>query len=108
VNQQSPVDPANPHGAWEYHDHLIADAPKKPIRIWMQVGERDNGYNAPNEAFHNWVTAANRTAAVLKQKGYNYRYVFAKDAGHTDNRVREQTMAAALEYVWQGYKPSGK
>ena len=108
VNQQSPVDPANPRGAWEYHDHLIADAPKKPIRIWMQVGERDNGYNAPNEAFHNWVTAANRTAAVLKQKGYNYRFVFAKDAGHTDNRVLEQTMAAAMEYIWQGYKPSGR
>ena len=22
------------------------------------------------------------------------------------NRVREQTLPAALEYVWQGYKPS--
>ena len=108
VNQQSPVDPANPRGAWEYHDHLIADAPKKPIRIWLEVGERDNGYNAPNEAFHNWVTAANRSAAAFKAKGYNYRYVFAKDAGHTDGRVREQTMAAALEYIWQGYKPSGR
>jgi len=108
VNQQSPVDPANPRGAWEYHDHLIADAPKKPIRIWMEVGERDNNYMAPEGTFHNWVIAANRTAAVLKQKGYNYRFVFAKDAGHTDNRVREQTMAAALEYVWQGYKPSGR
>jgi enterochelin esterase-like enzyme len=108
VNQQSPVDPANPRGAWEYHDHLIADAPKKPIRIWLEVGERDNGNNAPNEAFHNWVTAANRSAAAFKAKGYNYRYVFAKDAGHTDGRVREQTMAAALEYIWQGYKPSGR
>ena len=106
VNQQSPYDPANPHGAWEYHEHLIADAPKKPLRIWMEVGERDNGYNTPDSAFHNWVTAANRTAAVLKAKGYDYRYVFAKDAGHTDSRVREQTMAAALEYAWAGYKPS--
>jgi len=108
VNQQSPVDPANPRGAWEYHDHLIANAPVKPLRIWMEVGERDNGYNAPETAFHNWVIAANRTAAVLKQKGYHYRFVFAKDAGHTDNRVREQTIAAALEYAWAGYKPSGK
>ncbi len=54
------------------------------------------------------MTAANRTAAVLKAKGYNYRFVFAKDAGHTDNRVREQTMAAALEYAGHGYKPSGR
>jgi hypothetical protein len=74
----------------------------------MEVGEHDNNYMAAEDTFHNWVLAATRTAAVLKQKGYRYRYVFAKDAGHTDNRVREQTMAAALEYVWSGYKPSGR
>jgi enterochelin esterase-like enzyme len=108
VNQQSPVDPANPRGAWEYHATLIPNTPKKPIRIWMQVGERDNRYQDPEETWHNWVMAANRTAAVLKAKGYNYRYVFSKEAGHTDQRVREQTMAAALEYVWQDYKPSGR
>lgn len=108
VNQQSPVDPANPHGAWEYHEHLIADAPKKPLRIWMEVGEHDNGYQSPDSGFHNWVTAANRTAAVLKQKGYDYRFVYAKGANHDDVRVRDQTMAAALEYVWAGYKPSGR
>ena len=108
VNQQSPVDPANPRGAWEYHATLIPNTPKKPIRIWMQVGERDNRYQDPEETWHNWVMAANRTAAALKAKGYNYRYVFSRDAGHTDQRVREQTMAAALEYVWQDYKPSGR
>jgi enterochelin esterase-like enzyme len=108
VNQQSPVDPANPRGAWEYHAHLIADAPKKPLRIWMEVGERDNRYQDPEGTFHNWVIAANRSAAAFKAKGYDYRFVFARDAGHTDNRVREQTMAAALEYAWQGYTPSGR
>jgi enterochelin esterase-like enzyme len=108
VNQQSPVDPANPRGAWEYHATLIPNTPKKPIRIWMQVGERDNRYQDGEETWHNWVMAANRTAAALKAKGYNYRYVFSRDAGHTDQRVREQTMAAALEYVWQDYKPSGR
>jgi hypothetical protein len=74
----------------------------------MEVGEHDNNYMAAEGTFHNWVLAATRTAAALKQKGYHYRYVFAKDAGHTDNRVREQTMAAALEYVWSGYKPSAR
>jgi enterochelin esterase family protein len=108
VNQQSPVDPANPHGAWEYHEHLIMDAPKKPLRIWFEVGERDNNYQSAEGTFHNWVIAANRTAAVLKAKGYDYRFVFARDAGHTDNRVRQQTIAAALEYAWAGYKPSGR
>lgn len=108
VNQQSPVDPANPRGAWEYHDHLIADAPRKPLRIWMEVGERDNRYQDPDSTFHNWVTAANRTAAVFKAKGYDYRFVFARGAGHSDYGVIDQTLAAALEYVWQGYKPSGR
>ena len=108
VNQQSPVDPANPRGAWEYHATLIPNTARKPIRVWMEVGERDNRYQDEEGTWHNWVTAANRSAAAFKAKGYNYRYVFARDAGHTDNRVREQTMAAALEYVWQGYKPSGR
>src|SRR6185369_2888297 len=71
VNQQSPYNPANPRGAWEYHEHMIAEAPKKPLRIWMEAGEHDNGYQAPDSGFHNWVTAANRTAAVLKAKGYD-------------------------------------
>ncbi len=108
VNQQSPVDPANPRGAWEYHATLIPNSPKKPLRVWMQVGEQDNRYQDEEGTWHNWVMAANRTAAAFKAKGYNYRYVFSKQAGHTDNRVREQTMAAALEYVWQDYKPSGR
>jgi hypothetical protein len=74
----------------------------------MEVGERDNRFQDEEGTWHNWVIAANRSAAAFKAKGYNYRYVFAKDAGHTDNRVREQTMAAALEYIWQGYKPNGR
>ena len=108
VNQQSPVDSANPRGAWEYHATMIPNTPKKSLRIWMQVGERDNRYEDQESTWHNWVMAANRTAAAFKAKGYNYRYVFSKDAGHTDQRVREQTMSAALEYVWQGYKPTGR
>jgi len=70
------------------------------------VGEHDNGYQTPESGFHNWLIAANRTAAVLKAKGYDYRFVFAKGAGHDDTKVRDQTMAAALEYAWAGYKPS--
>jgi enterochelin esterase-like enzyme len=106
VNQQSPVDPATPHGAWEYHDHLIADTAKKPIRVWFEVGENDNHYQDPESTFHNWVIAANRSAAAFKAKGYDYRFVFAKAARHVDPRVVDQTLPAALEYVWQGYKPS--
>lgn len=103
INNQSPVDPQLPLGAWEYHDHLIAEAPKKPIRIWMSVGERDNSYTATEESHRNWVIANTRMAAVLKNKGYDYRFIFAKGAEHVDNRVVGQTLPEALEYIWKGY-----
>ena len=44
VNQQWPSNPETPHGAWEFHEHLIPNRPVKPIRLWMEVGDRDN-YN---------------------------------------------------------------
>jgi enterochelin esterase-like enzyme len=41
VNQQSPFNPASPHGAWDYHERLIPQSEVKPLRIWMEVGEKD-------------------------------------------------------------------
>jgi hypothetical protein len=70
--------------------------------VWLEVGDRDN-YN-PNplsDGMHDWVVANNRMATVLKAKGYDYQYVYALNAGHTDKRVREQTFAEALEWVWK-------
>lgn len=103
VNQAWPPDPATPRGAWEYHDHLIAKSAKKPIRIWMEVGEKDNRFDNPEATWHNWPLANNRMANVLKNKGYDYRYVFAMGAGHVDGRVVMQTLPAALEWLWRGY-----
>ena len=103
VNQAWPVDPATPRGAWEYHDHLIAKSAKKPIRIWMEVGEKDNRFDNPEATWHNWPLANNRMADVFKKKGYDYRYVFAMGAGHVDNRVVMQTLPAALEWLWRDY-----
>jgi enterochelin esterase family protein len=103
VNQAWPPDPTTPRGAWEYHATLIPKAAKKPIRIWMEVGEKDNRFDVPEETWHNWPLANNRMAAVLKKKGYDYRYVFALGAGHVDNRVVMQTLPAALEWLWRDY-----
>jgi hypothetical protein len=41
---------------------------------------------------------------VLAEKHYHYQFIFAKNAGHTDRMVKQQTLAEALEYLWQGYK----
>lgn len=103
VNQQSPKDPATPRGAWEYHAKLIPAADAKPLRVWLEVGEKDNGYTRDEETLHNWVLANQRMAAALKAKGYHYRYVFAEGAGHNDKRVIAQTLPGALLWVWQGY-----
>ncbi len=105
VNQQWPSDPKNPHGAWEFHEHLIPNSPAKPLRIWMEVGDRDNyNPNVMRDNMHDWVLANENMARVLAAKGYHYQFVFAKNAGHTDRTVKQQTLPEALEYVWHGYR----
>ena len=52
---------------------------------------------------HDWVVANENMAKVLAAKGYHYQFVFARNAGHTDRTVKQQTLPEALEYVWQGY-----
>ena len=105
VNQQWPPDPATPHGAWEFHEHLIPDNKPKPIRIWMEVGDRDNfNPNAMHDNMHDWVVANENMARALAAKGYHYQFVFARNAGHTDRAVKQQTLPEALEYLWNGYR----
>jgi enterochelin esterase-like enzyme len=102
VNQQSPENPDSPHGAWEYHEHLIPQNEAKPLRIWMQVGQKDNGWNRDEATLHNWVLANQRMATVLKAKGYHYEYFFCLGAGHVDRKVVGQTLPEALTWLWQG------
>jgi enterochelin esterase family protein len=105
VNQQWPFNPETPRGAWEFHHQLIPQSAVKPIRLWMEVGDRDLlNPNVMRDDMHDWVEANHRMAAALKAKGYHYQYVFAVNAGHTDRNVRAQTLPEALEWVWRGYK----
>ena len=108
VNQQWPQDPKVPHGAWEFHERLIPNSPVKPIRLWMEVGDRDNfNPNIMRDNMHDWVLANELMAKVLAAKGYHYQFVFARNAGHTDRTVKQQTLPEALEYIWQGYPVTG-
>lgn len=107
VNQQWPYNPQTPHGAWEFHEHLILESPPKPIRIWMEVGDRDLfNPGVMRDNMHDWVLANEQMAKVLGAKGYHYQFVFAHNAGHVDRAVKQQTLPEALEYVWQGYPAS--
>ncbi len=101
VYQQWPYTSETPHGAWNFHETLIPASPKKPLRIWMQVGDRDLLILRDN--YHDWVVANENMARALAAAGYPYQFVFAKNAGHCDRSVKEQTLPLALEYVWQGY-----
>jgi enterochelin esterase-like enzyme len=103
VNQQSPQNPDSPHGAWEYHEHLIPQTDAKPLRVWLQVGENDNGSKRDEASLHNWVMANQRMAAALKNKGYHYQYVYCLGVGHVDGKAVGQTLPEALVWLWQGY-----
>jgi len=108
VNQQWPYDPQTPHGAWEFHKKLIPNSAMKPIRIWMEVGDRDLfNPNVMRDNMHDWVAANEEMAKVLAAKGYHYQFVFARNAVHVDRTVVQQTLPEALEYLWLGYRPSG-
>jgi iron(III)-enterobactin esterase len=107
VNQQWPYNPQTPHGAWEFHEHLIPDSPAKPIRIWMEVGDRDLlDPNVMRDNMHDWVLASEHMASVLAAKRYHYQFVFARNAGHVDRAVKQQTLFEALQYIWQDYPSS--
>jgi enterochelin esterase-like enzyme len=108
VNQQWPWSAQTPGGAWEFHKSLIPNSPVKPLRIWMEVGDRDNfNPNVMRDDMHDWVLANENMARVLAAKGYHYQFVFARNAGHTDRTVKQQTLPEALEYLWQGYPIAG-
>jgi iron(III)-enterobactin esterase len=107
INQQWPYNPQSPHGAWEFHEHLIPNTPAKPLRIWMEVGDRDLfNPNVMRDNMHDWVLANENMAKVLAAKGYHYQFVFARNAAHVDRATKQQTLPEALEYLWQDYRSS--
>jgi len=104
VNQQWPFNPETTGGAWDFHEKLIPLSARKPLRIWIEVGDRDLlNPNVMRDDMHDWVAANNRMATALKAKGYHYQYVYAANAGHVDRAAKNQTLPEALEWAWQGY-----
>lgn len=109
VDQQdddAPEEADYPLGAWEYHSgmKLIENSDKKPLRIFTHVSERDLRADDPEETYHNWVMANRRTAAALKARGYDYRFVFSRATRHCDQKVFEHTLADTLVWMWRGYQ----
>jgi iron(III)-enterobactin esterase len=106
VNQAWPFDPEFPDGAWGFHETLIPRGPKKPVRIFLSVGDRDLlNPNVMRDGMHDWVEANHRMAKVLKEKGYEYQYLFCLGAGHSVSNAQQQFLPHAIEWVWKGYAP---
>jgi enterochelin esterase family protein len=57
------------------------------------------------KGMHDWVEANNRMAKVLKAKGYEYQYLFCRNAGHSIDNAQAQFLPHAIEWVWRGYAP---
>lgn len=94
-----------PHGAWDFHSdvELIQNNDPKPLRIFINANENDNGAGNGAAGRHDWLLANQRTAAALAEKGYHYRYVEGLNAGHCDGKVLDETIVDALIWVWRGY-----
>lgn len=106
VNQQWPFDPKMPDGAWGFHETLIPNSPKKPLRVFLAVGDQDLlNPNVMRDGMHDWVEANHRMAKVLKDKGYEYQYLFCRGSGHSVGNAQAQFLPHAIEWVWRGYAP---
>jgi enterochelin esterase-like enzyme len=106
VNQAWPFDPKYPDGAWGFHETLIPDGPRKPIRIFLSVGDADLlNPNVMRDGMHDWVEANHRMARVLKARGYEYQYLFCRGARHSVGNAQQQFLPHAIEWVWKGYSP---
>jgi enterochelin esterase-like enzyme len=104
VNQQWPHNPETPHGAWEFHEHLIPKSPPKPLRIWLEVGDRDLlNPNSMRDNMHDWVLANENMAKALAAKGYHYQFVFVRNANHCDGSMKQQTLPEAIEWLWKDF-----
>ncbi len=109
VNQQWPHNGVTPHGAWEFHEHLISNSPAKPLRIWLEVGDRDLlNPNVMRDNMHDWVLANELMAKALAAKGYHYQFVFAQrralrsQCERADAARRFAMVVAGLSDHWCG------
>ena len=80
-------------------DNLIAQKRVPPL---IAIFVANGGGDAQE---HDWVEANNRMAKVLKAKGYEYQYLFCRNAPHSVGNAQAQYLPHAIEWMWRGYAP---
>ncbi|RYC07044.1 alpha/beta hydrolase [Nocardioides zhouii] len=74
----------------------IVDEPVRDLRIFLQVGHRDLGWDEPND---NWLAANLEVGAALLRRGYDVRLVVG-DGGHDGNHGGV-LLPDALRWLWR-------
>ena len=99
------AEPETPHGAWEFHETSDPEQPREAdshLDATSAIATCSTRTSMRDD-MHDWVVANENMAKVLAAKGYHYQFVFVSNAGHTERIVKQQTLPAALEYVWKTY-----
>ncbi|MFD2083216.1 alpha/beta hydrolase [Actinopolymorpha cephalotaxi] len=78
------------------YPELIPSVPNKPLRIFLQAGHRDLGWNEPKG---NWLAANLRVAAALAEADYDFRLVLG-DGDHSPNHGGV-LLPDALRWLWR-------
>lgn len=78
------------------YPQAIQQTPPKPLRILLQAGHRDLGWNKPKA---NWLANNLRVAAALAEAGYDFRLVLG-DGGHSPNHGGV-LLPDALRWLWR-------
>ena len=105
VNQQWPYNPETPGGAWEFHRTLIPNSAAE-ADPHLDARRRPRPAQPQRHARRHARLGAGQRAAWPRRwptKGYHYQFVFARNAGHCDGAVKQQTLPKALEWLWKGY-----
>ena len=103
VNQQWPPNAETPHGAWEFHETLIPNSPPKPMRIWMEVGDRDLfNPNVMRDNMHDWVRGQRAHGArCWRPRAITTSSSSRATPATRDRAVKQQTLPEALEWLWK-------
>ncbi|PUA79362.1 enterochelin esterase [Nocardioides currus] len=75
---------------------LVAGESRPPLRVFLQVGRRDLGWDEPRD---NWFAENLRVAAALAEAGHDVRLVIG-DGGHDANHAGV-LLPDALRWLWR-------
>jgi enterochelin esterase family protein len=84
----------------DVYPSLVRTSPPKPLRVFLLSGTND--LKAAEPLGKSWPKANQEMASALADKGYRYRFVFAKGGTH-DQKFAASVLPETLVWLWRGY-----